>query len=111
MATTRPIGNVDLLAPNGAGTVWAVGWAGDRAVPAPSAITLLVDGNPFTTFPADGVRPDVGAAYPGLGPVHGFSKNVTGIPAGPHRACLVAHNIGAGGGSTRLGCVDLTVTP
>jgi hypothetical protein len=110
MASTRPFGFVDVLAPAGPRAVRASGWAVDRTVPSPSAVTLLVDGNPIATFTADGLRPDVGAAFPGVGAVHGFARTVAGLAPGLHHACLVAHNAGAGGGSARLGCADLAVS-
>jgi hypothetical protein len=106
---SRPFGHIDVLASSGAGSVAAVGWAADHAVASPSDITLLIDGNPHATFPAAGSRPDVAAAFPGITAEHGFSRTIAGITPGLHHACLVVHNAGAGGGSTRLGCVDLAV--
>jgi hypothetical protein len=106
---TRPYGNVDALVADGSGTVTALGWAIDRAVDSPSDVTVLIDGNPAGTFRADRPRPDLTVAFPGVGPDHGFSRSIGGIAAGAHRACVVVHNAGTGGGSTRLGCVDLVV--
>ena len=106
---TRPYGAIDRLVPDGSSAISAAGWAIDRTVADATDVTLLVDGNPVGTFRADRPRPDLVSAFPGVGPDHGFSTSVGGIVPGAHRACLVAHNAGAGGGSTRLGCVDLVV--
>jgi len=105
---TRPYGGIDLLAAGG-GTITTAGWTVDRTVAGPNDVTLLLDGNPATTFRADGSRPDVAATFPGVGPDHGFSRTVGGVAPGRHHACLVAHNAGSGGGSTRIGCADVSV--
>jgi murein DD-endopeptidase MepM/ murein hydrolase activator NlpD len=105
---TRPYGTIDQLQA-GAGAILARGWAIDRATDDPTDVTMLVDGNPRATFRADGSRPDLAAAFPGVGEHHGFDSTVAGVAAGAHEVCLVAHNAGLGGGSTRLGCAFLTV--
>ena len=102
---TRPYGSIDQLEAGGGGSIVARGWAIDRASDAAVDVSLLVDGTPRATFRADGSRPDLAAAF-GVGPLHGFSTTVGGIAPGAHRACLIAHHAGTGGGSTRLGCVD-----
>jgi hypothetical protein len=109
MATTRPRGNVDRIESTTPGTLTIAGWAVDRQVAGPSDVTLLVDGNPTLTFVADSFRPDVAAAFPGAGADHGFSRTVSGISRGLHLACVIAHNGGDGGGSSRLGCRGLAV--
>jgi murein DD-endopeptidase MepM/ murein hydrolase activator NlpD len=107
MAAVAPFGHLDGLVKTGAGTVRIAGWAIDHAVDGPIDVSIYYDGNPILTAPADGRRDDVGAAFPGRGVRHGFDLPVVGIPAGTHRLCIVAHNAAAGG-STRLGCADVT---
>ena len=72
-------------------------------------VSVYVDGNPKVTSIAKLVRSDLAAAFPGRGEQHGFDIGVAGVSAGSHRVCVIAHNAGAGGGSTRLGCQAVVV--
>lgn len=50
------------------------GWAFDESlVAAPLKIQIYIDDQPYKEITADQSRPDVGAAYPGIGDNHGFS--------------------------------------
>jgi hypothetical protein len=51
---------------------------------------------------ADQTRTDVGAVYPGYGPVHGFSGTVP-APAGWHQLCAYGINMGPGE-NRQIGC-------
>ncbi|MFN8049830.1 MAG: M23 family metallopeptidase [Acidimicrobiales bacterium] len=109
MAAAAPGGSVDGLVVAGPGAVRAAGWALDRVTDAAVPVSIYVDGNPATTTPASLVRPDVAAAFPTRTGNHGYDITVPGIAAGAHRVCVIFHNAGAGGGSTRAGCADLAV--
>ena len=104
-----PVGALDSAAASAPNTVTVTGWALDRVVDAAVDVSVHVNGNPAPAARADRPRPDVLAAYPGRTGDHGFSIDVPGIVSGTHRFCAVAHNAGAGGGSRRLGCVDVAV--
>lgn len=83
------------------------GWAFDpettiRAI----QVRVTVDGT-STFVAADESRPDVGAAFPGMGDAHGFSLSRAASP-GSHRVCVSAVNVGAGQ-DTDLGCRDAAV--
>lgn len=108
LASSRPYGLVDSVE-MADGAIHARGWAIDRATDDPVEVSVYVDGNPATTGTADQDRADLPVAFPGVGPNHGFHVTTPAPPAGVHRICLVAHNAGAGGGSSRIGCTDTTV--
>jgi hypothetical protein len=93
-STTGIIGNLDSVQPTPGGE-FATGWVtasnGDTATAA-----ITVDGgDPVRTTASDN-RPDVAAAYPGLGPLHGFSVRI-GVPVGVHSICLWGERSGLQG--------------
>ena len=63
---------------------------------------------PVMTARADRERPDLAAAYPGVGTAHGYDLSVQ-IPAGTHSVCVIGVNQGAGA-STSTGCANVTAT-
>lgn len=79
----------------GAGGATLTGWAFDPDTVDSIQVHAYVNGV-GTGFLADGERPDVGAAYPGVGSKHGFSTFVP-MPSGSNQVCLYAINNGAGG--------------
>jgi hypothetical protein len=115
---TRPFGNVEgwVSAP---GRFRIAGWVADPQTTAP--VTVYVEVGPYRfSVLADRRRPDVGAAYPALGPDHGFDATFT-VPAGRYRACVYGIDPQTGAGSTLrcgevvtggspFGAMDATVT-
>lgn len=89
-----PVGFVESIVP-GVGGATLTGWAFDPDTTEPIQVHVYVNGI-GTSFLADGERPDVGAAYPGAGSRHGFSKSVA-MPSGSNQVCVYAINNGAGG--------------
>ncbi|GIE94560.1 ETX/MTX2 family pore-forming toxin [Paractinoplanes rishiriensis] len=74
--------------------VW--GWTADADAPrTPLTVRLTVDGVAAGTRTADLSRPDVGAAYPFYGPLHGFDVVLPASAAG-HTVCVTAVNAGSG---------------
>jgi hypothetical protein len=108
MVAPAPFGHLHAVVTTGPGTVKVSGWALDQVIDDPIQVSVYYDGNPILTESAAATRNDVAAVFPGRGARHGFAFPVVGIPAGTHRLCAIAHNGGDGGGSTRLGCVDVT---
>lgn len=100
-----PFGNLETVTPV-AGGATVVGWAIDPDTTASIPVHVYVDGS-GVAHPADAVRVDVAAAYPGMGAAHGFGPFVPMSP-GAHSVCVYAINDGAGG-HTFLGCRDVTV--
>jgi SpoIID/LytB domain protein len=92
-----PFGSVDEVGPAlTSGAVTLRGWALDPSEPARSlAVHVYVDGRGVANVPADRARPDVGAAYPGAGDLHGFSVPLS-LSAGRHQVCAFAINVGLG---------------
>ncbi len=82
------------------------GWALDPQTPDPVVVEVRTAGA-LSTVLADGSRPDVAAAYPGLGDRHGFRLEVPVAP-GTWPVCLAAVNI-ADGTNVSLGCRNVTV--
>jgi hypothetical protein len=83
------------------------GWAIDPDTVAPVKVHVYVDGAFYGEYPADQPRPDVGAAHPGFGDLHGFDQSLLAVP-GRHRVDVWAINVGAGT-NPRLGSEDVEV--
>jgi hypothetical protein len=100
-----PLGSIDLAA-GGAGSVEVKGWALDPDTASTISIRVSLDGK-ATTFPANASRPDVGSAFEGYGPLHGFDLSLPATP-GTHRVCVTAVDQGVGS-NKGLGCRDVAV--
>ncbi len=101
-----PFGNLESATSSTPGKISLKGWAIDPDTSSSITVNLIVDGV-LTTVTADGDRPDVGAAFPGKGPAHGFSATVS-APAGSRQVCAVGLNVGAGTNKF-LGCRTVVV--
>lgn len=102
-----PFGNVESLQ-SVAGAVRVTGWAADPDTTNPIEIHVYV-GGVGRAFTASNARPDVGAAFPSLGSMHGFDVRVPVPAAGTHNVCTYAINVGTG--TNRLiACGAVTVT-
>ena len=98
-----PYGNFDGISRTGTtSNITVRGWAIDPDSTGPVQISVTIDGKAAGTLNANQSRPDVGAANPGMGNMHGFSGSFT-ADEGEHTACLTAKNLGAGA-DTSLGC-------
>lgn len=87
LSDRRPFGSVETLVPDG--TSFRVsGWAGDPDGAAPLSVRVVVDGVLRATLTASAPRPDVAAAFPGLGADHGYDATIAGLTSGGHRVCL-----------------------
>ncbi|MCZ2812339.1 hypothetical protein O2W15_12935 [Modestobacter sp. VKM Ac-2979] len=105
-----PEGVVDAVAPVGDGRVRVGGWVFDPSVPtAPANVHIYVDGRYHGAFTADGHRPDIAAAFPGVGAAHGFNTYLD-IGTGRHQVCTFAINLGLAGTNPLLDCSQVTVT-
>ncbi len=76
------------------------GWTVDPDSNGPTAVDVYANGVGVVRLTANGSRPDVGAAFPGYGPDHGFEAVLPGVGG---NVCLYAINAGAGA-HTALGC-------
>jgi subtilisin family serine protease len=102
-----PFGSLDGVTSAG-GSVRAQGWAVDPDVSGPILVHAYLDGTFRGEFTASGSRPDVGMAFPGYGPSHGFDLTISASP-GSHNLCVYGINQ-AQGGHALLGCRSV-VTP
>lgn len=83
------------------------GWAIDPDVAGPIYVDLYVNGAWGGRHLANRSRPDVGAAYPGWGSLHGFEVTLPAAPTPGSVICAYAINAGAGGSNPVLGCLRL----
>ncbi len=100
-----PVGNFESASVS-PGTFRVTGWALDPETSASIQVHAYVGGR-GVPFVADGIRPDVGAAYPSNGAAHGFDVTIPAAADGTVDVCLWAINVGAGE-NLALGCRTLT---
>ena len=103
-AKDDPIGVVDTIEAL-PGEYRVRGWALDPNSAESIALHVYI-GSAGYAYVADGDRPDVGAAYPGMGNKHGFDLRIPTSAAGGVRICVYGINIGAGSNST-LRCEEV----
>ncbi|MBB3678233.1 hypothetical protein [Modestobacter versicolor] len=93
----------DVQVTGGASAASISGWALDPETAAPVDVHLYVDGQWATALTADRERPDVAAAFTGLGVRHGFATSLALAP-GPHQVCAYAINVRQGTANPQIGC-------
>ena len=105
----NPIGYLDTaIVRVSDGVIFAAGWTADRDAPLDTLRVQISDnGRYVTTVTADGYRPDVGAAVPGVGPFHGYTARFA-AKTGLHQVCALAVNV-LGGVNRQLGCRSVQV--
>lgn len=91
LPTRTPLGYVDSLT-TAEGGVDIAGWTLDPSSAASTALHVYVDGAFAAGYGASSLRTDIAAAFPGVGPNHGFNAHVV-IPAGQHTICIYGLNI------------------
>jgi hypothetical protein len=96
-----PYGALDVAARAGF-AVRVVGWAIDPDTTAPIDVHVYVNGRFSGAYRADANRPDVGAAFPAFGPIHGYDVTVGAEPFAV--ICTYAINVGPPNPATTLGC-------
>lgn len=89
-----PFGTVDAVSLLDPTALFVGGWAIDPDSRDPIDVHVYVDGAGYSTR-ADGVRSDVGGAFPGFGDQHGYSI-VVPVPLGARQLCIYAINVGSG---------------
>ncbi|ARJ04546.1 hypothetical protein GCM10010988_33410 [Cnuibacter physcomitrellae] len=104
--TGLPIGSFDQAYAQPGGVV-VRGWAADLDTTQPIQVDITLNGVVTSTVRADGPRPDVEAAYPGIGQSHGFGVTVPASP-GVYQVCAVAVDP-TDGTRAQLGCATTTV--
>lgn len=104
-----PFGPLDVVTKSSQGA-FVGGWAIDPDTTGPINIHVYVDNQIAAMWPANGFRPDVGAAFPGYGDWHGYGGYI-GMGAGWHSVCAYAINYGFSAGNPQLGCKSVYVIP
>jgi hypothetical protein len=102
-----PIGRIDQVQVT-AYTARVSGWAVDADTQAPIDVHLYVDGRFATALTTAVSRPDIAAAFPGAGDLHGFDTTLV-VPSGRHTICMFAINVAGGVGNPLLSCVAVDV--
>ena len=103
-----PSGNLESATVSGRSVVMK-GWTFDPDTPTdPVQVHFHIDGRYAGQMNASASRPDVAAAFTGVGPNHGFTGTV-GLSPGHHTVCAYAINRGAGQGDPGLGCSNVYV--
>lgn len=100
-----PIGVFEGISARGT-SVSVSGWALDPDTTLPISVRVDARGA-STVVVANSPRSDVGSAYPGYGPNHGWVSTID-LPAGTTDVCVTALNTGRGGDAA-LGCKSITV--
>ena len=101
-----PVGSLDAVTTTPT-SITVRGWALDPDTTAPIDADVYIDGVGANRLTADQSRPDVGAAYPGEGNLHGFSADLP-LLAGNHQVCVYGID-SAGGANPLLGCQHVLV--
>ncbi len=96
-----------IVQPTGA-TASLRGWALDPDTTDPIEVSITFDGQQLgDPLDASESRPDIAIAYPAYGDAHGFSVDITDIPAGAHTICARASQVGPGP-DVVVGCKSVT---
>jgi|GEM_PF-1224548 len=91
------------------GGIRVQGWAIDADTNGPVDVHVYVDGNFAGLTNASRFRGDVAAAYPGMGPNHGYDLTVPAAP-GVRQVCVYGINVGPNGnGNPLLACRTVRV--
>jgi spore germination protein YaaH len=101
-----PVGGVEVVVPSN-GQVIVGGWAFDPESDLPIQIAITTGAGRSVVL-ANGGRPDLASAFPGVGPYHGFGYPVAAT-RGRQSVCVEAIGVGNGATSTPLGCTSVTV--
>ena len=98
LPTGPPIGNFESASVSG-GQLTISGWALDPDQAASIPVHVYIDGRWAGASSAAGARPDVERAFPGYGPLHGFSMTIP-VTAGQKTVCVY----GIDGINSQIGC-------
>ncbi|MGU3358453.1 hypothetical protein ACLBWJ_14455 [Microbacterium sp. M4A5_1d] len=101
----RPVGSLDVVEVS-PGQFRVAGWAADPDTADSIDVHVYIGGAGYAVR-ADRSRPDVGAAFPGLGAARGFDRTFPASAEGELQVCAWAINVGPGA-NTLLGCRSMT---
>jgi GH25 family lysozyme M1 (1,4-beta-N-acetylmuramidase) len=106
-AAGSPIGSLDDVSPAGPNAFRVRGWSADPDQPTGQVSgDITVDGA-TTGFTTSTSRPDIAAALPGYGSLHGFDVTIP-VSSGTHSICAIARNLTMSGSSSALGCKQVS---
>jgi hypothetical protein len=99
MPSGSPFGVIDSIAtqPN---TITVLGWMLDPDTAGPIQVQAYVNGAPQgAPVTASGVKPGLGAVFPGYGDNHDYTATLTGSWSGTQKVCVKGINVGGGADS------------
>jgi SpoIID/LytB domain protein len=105
----NPYGSLDAVDAVTGDQVRARGWSVDPNWTGPMFVHAYVDGAFRGEFLANASRPDVGAALPSHGDLHGYDITLP-VSQGRHDVCIFAINVGAGSMNSPLGCMGVNTS-
>ncbi|GAA1059533.1 hypothetical protein [Agromyces bracchium] len=91
------------------GTAVVRGWAFDPDTVDPIRVHVYVDGVGAASVEASLVKEGLGTVYPGMGDLHGFRADLTGLSPGAHSVCTYAIDQVSPGSTVSAGCRTITV--
>ncbi|MDH4144529.1 MAG: L,D-transpeptidase [Acidimicrobiia bacterium] len=104
-----PFGYLDTAGVNSS-DMRIAGWAADPDTSAPTEIVVQIGDAWYGPYRADAERPDVAAAFPGIGANHGFDLRFP-MPARNERVCVYAQNLGEGSAPLLMDCRRMVAVP
>lgn len=105
----NPFGSLDDVDSPRPGWLHVRGWTADPSSPTkPLEVHVYGGPNFLRSIAANVTRPDVGAALPGYGNLHGYDAIFPATP-GTYSVCTYGINVGVGTNNTQLGCRSVTV--
>ena len=108
-AASNPFGSLDSVT-KASGQITVKGWAVDPDKTGSIKVHVYVNGTIKGEYTANTTRSDIGAAYPGWGPNHGYSFTIP-ASSGDQNVCVYAMNAGAGNANPQLGCQTASGKP
>ncbi|WP_058750312.1 hypothetical protein [Curtobacterium oceanosedimentum] len=104
-SVTRPSGspmvNIDQADSRAPGAMTVRGWAIDPDSTGAVRVDVYVDGAGRASTTANLAKAGLATSFPGYGPNHQFTVNLTGLtPSVPHEMCLAAVDLAGGNGAT-----------
>ena len=105
----NPFGSLDAAESPRPGWLRVAGWSADPSGPrTPLEVHVYGGSSMLRAVPANLSRPDVAAAVPGYGDLHGYDATFP-ARAGSYTVCAYGINIGVGNDNGQLGCRSVTV--
>jgi hypothetical protein len=98
----NPVASLDVFSAS-PGSIRVAGWAFDPDTSASIPVAIYINGTGYQII-ASNNRPDVGATWPSLGPLHGFDATFPMSGEGPQTVCVYGSNVALPGSNKLFAC-------